>query len=128
VSDTVVIVQESPTRVRVTPPSVVVTNQSLLPSQVGRAGYYLKSDGSVASWQPVVISSVPVTSVFGRAGAVVAALGDYTVDQVTNALSSLDSYADPSWITSLAGSKVVGDIAGNAGGITGPVSELSQRA
>lgn len=45
--------------------------------------------------------SAPVASVFGRTGAVVAAVGDYTAAQVTNAVSTLGSYADPTWITSL---------------------------
>lgn len=49
-----------------------------------------------------------VTSVFGRTGAVVAASGDYTAAQVTNAVSSLGSYADPAWITSLAAAKLTG--------------------
>jgi hypothetical protein len=50
--------------------------------------------------------SAPVSSVFGRTGAVVAANGDYTAAQVTNAVDSTGSYADPSWITSLAWSKI----------------------
>ena len=33
---------------------------------------------------------------------------------VTNGIYSTGSYADPSWITSLAGSKITGDISGNA--------------
>jgi hypothetical protein len=33
------------------------------------------------------------------------------------------SYADPAWITSLAGSKVSGDIAGNAGGLSAAIAE-----
>ena len=52
-----------------------------------------------------------VASVFGRTGAVVAAAGDYTAAMVTNALSATGSYADPAWITSLAGLKVTGVIA-----------------
>ena len=39
----------------------------------------------------------------------------------TDGLVSTGSYADPSWITSLAGSKVSGDIAGNAGSVTNGV-------
>lgn len=45
--------------------------------------------------------SAPVSSVFTRTGAVVAQTGDYTAAQVTNAVSTLGSYADPAWITSL---------------------------
>lgn len=49
-----------------------------------------------------------VASVFGRTGAVVAAAGDYTAAQVTGAVSTAGSYADPAWITSLAYSKLAG--------------------
>jgi len=37
---------------------------------------------------------------------------------VTNGVYTTGSYANPSWITSLAGSKITGDIAGNAGSAT----------
>lgn len=47
-----------------------------------------------------------VSSVFGRTGAVTAQTGDYTAAQVTNALSSTGSYANPAWLTSLAWSKL----------------------
>lgn len=59
-----------------------------------------------------------VSSVFTRTGAVTAQSGDYTAAQVTNAVSTLGSYADPSWLTSIAGSKVSGSISGNAGTAT----------
>jgi hypothetical protein len=49
-----------------------------------------------------------VTSVFTRIGDVIAATGDYTAAQVTNAVSVLGSYADPAWITSLAYAKITG--------------------
>jgi hypothetical protein len=49
-----------------------------------------------------------VSSVFGRIGAVVAVTGDYTAAQVTNAVSTIGSYADPAWLTSLAWSKITG--------------------
>lgn len=59
------------------------------------------------------ITNVPanvgaVASVFGRTGAVVAAIGDYTAAQVTNAVDATQSYANPAWITSLAWSKITG--------------------
>jgi len=41
---------------------------------------------------------------------------------VTNGVYTSGSYADPSWITSLAGSKVSGNIAGNAANVTGTVA------
>ena len=37
---------------------------------------------------------------------------------VTNGVYTTGSYANPTWITSLAGSKITGDIAGNAGSAT----------
>ncbi len=40
---------------------------------------------------------------------------------VTNGVYTNGSYADPTWITSIAGSKVSGNIAGNAGNVTGTV-------
>ena len=55
-----------------------------------------------------VALAVGVASVFGRTGAVVAAIGDYTAAQVTNAVSTLGTYADPAWITSLAWAKITG--------------------
>ena len=41
---------------------------------------------------------------------------------VTNGVYTSGSYANPSWITSLAGSKVSGDIAGNAANVSGIVA------
>jgi hypothetical protein len=38
-------------------------------------------------------------------------------------VSTTSSYADPSWLTAIAASKVAGDIAGNASGITGEIAE-----
>src|SRR6516225_2418179 len=49
-----------------------------------------------------------VMSVFGRTGNVVALAGDYNAAQVTNAVSTAGSYADPGWLTSLAWSKLTG--------------------
>lgn len=64
-----------------------------------------------------------VASVFGRTGDVVALAGDYTAAMVTHAVSTILSYADPSWLTALAGSKISGDIAGNAASIDGTITE-----
>jgi hypothetical protein len=50
----------------------------------------------------------PVSSVFTRTGAVVAAIGDYTAAQVTNAVSQIGSYVNPAWIVSLPYSKLTG--------------------
>jgi hypothetical protein len=54
-----------------------------LPGAYGNAGEVLKTDaaGNLA-W--IAIPSAPVTSVFTRTGAVVAAAGDYTASQITN--------------------------------------------
>lgn len=41
---------------------------------------------------------------------------------VTNGVYTSGSYADPAWITSLAGSKVSGNITGNAANVTGTVA------
>jgi hypothetical protein len=52
-----------------------------------------------------------VSSVFTRTGAIVAASGDYTAAQVTNAVDSTGSYSDPAWIAALAASKITGTLA-----------------
>lgn len=52
--------------------------------------------------------TAPVSSVFTRTGAVVAAPGDYTAAQVTNAVDKTASYPDPAWITSLSWAKITG--------------------
>jgi len=64
---------------------------------------YLRGDGA---W--TVPPAATVTSVFTRTGAVVAASGDYTAAQITNAVSILVGYGNPTWITSLAYSKITG--------------------
>lgn len=44
---------------------------------------------------------------------------------VTNGVVTTGTYANPSWITSLAGSKISGDISGNAANVTGTVAILN---
>ena len=41
---------------------------------------------------------------------------------VTNGVVTTGSYADPAWITALAGSKITGNISGNAANVTGTVA------
>jgi hypothetical protein len=56
------------------------------------------------------------------------ATGTWAVDisgnaaTVTDGVVTTGSYADPSWLTSVAGSKVSGDISGNAANVTGTVA------
>src|SRR5262245_55508983 len=78
-------------------------------------------DFSTATVLGLPIPTVPVTSVFGRTGAIVAQTGDYTFAQIGSKPTTLagygitdpvvltsSSYADPAWITSLAWSKITG--------------------
>ena len=48
-----------------------------------------------------------VVSVFGRTGPVVAATGDYSASQVTNAVDRSQTYSDPMWLTGLNWSKIL---------------------
>lgn len=94
-----------------------------------------------AEWQKIDQSNT-VTSVNGEVGAVILdyadvgapsttgvnATGSWGIDITGNAATVTDgvytdgSYADPAWITSLAGSKITGDISGNAGNVNGIVA------
>jgi len=47
-------------------------------------------------------------TVFGRTGVVIATSGDYTANQVTNAVDSTATYNNPDWLSSLAWSKITG--------------------
>ena len=58
--------------------------------------------------RPGDVAGAPVISVFGRIGAIVATAGDYDAAKVTNAISSLGSYSDPAWLTTLAWYKITG--------------------
>ena len=66
-------------------------------------GQSLAWSAANSQWQPTTISSGggSISSVFGRTGAVVAQSGDYTAAQVTNALSSTQTYASPAWLTAV---------------------------
>lgn len=60
--------------------------------------------------QPTAFSSGTgsnlITSVFTRTGAVTANTGDYTAAQVTNAVSTIGSYTNPSWLVSIPWTKI----------------------
>jgi len=65
------------------PDSLSANINYVMPSSAPTAGQVLSSTaGGVLSW--IDIPSAPVTTVFGRSGAVTAASGDYTATQVTN--------------------------------------------
>jgi hypothetical protein len=49
-----------------------------------------------------------VSTAFGRSGVVIATSGDYTADQVINAVDSSHTYSNPAWISSLDWSKITG--------------------
>lgn len=59
------------------------------------------------------------------------ATGTWSIDvtgnagTVTNGVYTTGSYSNPAWITALAGSKITGDISGNAGNVTGTVAVLN---
>ena len=73
-------------------------------------GYQLTINGITCSLDGscTITGTGAVTSVFGRSGTVTAQTGDYTAAQVTNAVDSTSSYANPTWLTSLAAAKVTG--------------------
>ena len=75
------------------------------------------------SWSKLTGVPTLVNSVFGRTGAVTAAVGDYTAAQVTNAVSTLGTYADPAWLTQLSWGKLTGvpTLVNSAFGRTGTV-------
>lgn len=74
-----------------------------------QAGDWIISDGT--SWTKVDNSDV-VTTVFGRNGNIVANAADYALYYA----SLTGSYANPAWITSLAATKITGQVAIANGG------------
>ena len=63
-----------------------------------------------------------VTSWNGRTAAVTPAAGDYSAAMVSNAVDTTATYANPAWLTSLAGARITGNIPGNAAGLTSTLS------
>jgi len=115
-----------------------------LPTQTGQAGKFLTTDGTGTSWQ--VISDTIVAAANQLTGTTLAPtvttssltsvgtlidlavtnpiLGNITGNAatVTNGVYTTGTYNNPSWITALDGSKITGDIAGNATGIIGTLN------
>jgi hypothetical protein len=85
-------------------------NGDLWFDSVGTQLYVWYTDPTSSQWVVVANSggANAVSSVFARTGTIVAAVGDYSAAQITNAVSTLGSYADPAWITGLAWSKITG--------------------
>ncbi|HUC87633.1 MAG TPA: hypothetical protein VMR95_00605 [Candidatus Binatia bacterium] len=93
--------------------TTVVTNGATAPS----ANQVLTATSSTAAnWQTP--SSAPVSSVFGRTGAVVATGGDYTAAQVTGAASTTSS-STQSFTGSISSNGTVTGTAHIASGLTG---------
>ena len=108
-----------------------------LPSQTGNSGKYLTTDGTSASWATLDLSLYAplVSPTFTGTPAAPTAVADtnttqlattaYVVGQgylksatAASTYASLSgSYANPSWITSLDGSKISGNITGSAGSV-----------
>ena len=61
----------------------------------------------------ITTGTIPLSSVTSQ--------GNLDTDSTNDALTT-GSYADPAWITSLAGSKIIGNISGNAANVTGTVA------
>jgi hypothetical protein len=73
------------------PPTSVTVNKLLgrkLNTIAPTAGQFLGWDGTQWTAQTVTITTAPVTSVFGRTGAVIAQTGDYTFAQLGGSLAS----------------------------------------
>lgn len=73
-------------------------------------GAYLALSGDQTVAGTKTFSSTITGSISGNAGT------------VTNGVYTTGSYADPSWITSISGTKVSGNISGNAANVTGTVA------
>ena len=114
-----------------------------LPPQIGNAGKFLTTDGTGTSWglitDTITAAASQLTgttlapSVITSSLTSVGTLIDLTVtntihgsitgnaETVTNGVYTSIAYSNPGWLTSLHGSKIVGDIVGNSTGILGTI-------
>ena len=86
---------------------------SQLPTQTGNAGLFLATNGATLSWANPAGNAYPSqsgqTGKFLTTNGTSVSWGDVVIGNastVTNGVYTNGSYADPAWITSLAGSKV----------------------
>lgn len=114
-----------------------------LPSQTGNNGKFLTTDGTGTAWATitdqitaaaniltgttlapnVVTSSLTTVGTLTTLTVTNTIVGSITGNSstVTNGLYSNTVYQNPTWLGTLAGSKISGDIAGNAGTVTNGV-------
>lgn len=83
-------------------------------------GWALTWVASTSKWTPQAITQAHVVGLTDRLSAIDTAIENIDVATIVR---KNGSYADPSWITSLAGSKVSGNIPGNAASITGAITQ-----
>lgn len=92
---------------------LVTDGSSLSDCSTGGGANLVWCGSNGTSWQAIgggSGSGSGVSSFNTRTGAVVSNTGDYTATQVTDAVSDLGSYNDPTWITGLGAGKIVGNL------------------
>jgi hypothetical protein len=114
-----------------------------IPTQVGNSGKFLTTNGVGTVWATIddqitaaanqltgtTLASSVVTSSLTTVGTLTnltvtnSIVGSITgnANTVSNGIYSTTTYQNPTWLGSLAGSKISGDIAGNAGTVTNGV-------